>query len=303
MLGAVHKLRWLVVWLALLLPGAAGADDDVESAAEMFAAAEKAYQQGDFRAAAEGFEASHELAPHGAALYNAAMAWLAAKERARAADAFAAARKLEGLSDEQNETSLAKLSELRSELGRVAVGGPEGTMVWLEHAEGVPTPALVHVEPGRYEVRAQLPSGEEPSKTVRVAAGGLVTISFAPPEKEPDEPKRPAQPTEGPSALPVVGWVAVGTAVALTGVAIGLGVAALDARDEYNASGFYDRAAYDRADDLRTATNVCWALAGITAATGAVLLVVAYSGNEAEDPAAAAELRLVAGGVRLTGRW
>jgi len=304
-----QKLGWLVVLLALLTSPTAAADDDVADAAETFAAAEKAYRRGDFSEAAAGFEASHELAPHGAALYNAAMAWLAAEERGRAADAFARARKVGGLNDKQDRVSLERLDELRGELGRVAVGAPRGSSIWLKHAEGVAAPALVHLEPGDYEVRVRLPSGEESRRDLAVAAGELLTLSFTSPAESPESPEPGEEPdgeAGGESALAIGAWVAVGTAVAAAGAAMGTGMAALDARDEFDASGYVDRDAYDQADSLRTAANVCWAIAGVSATAGVVLFVLAYSDTDDTDSdprTAKTELRMGPGGVWLSGTW
>lgn len=305
----LHGLCWLLVTLVVLLASRAGAGEDEvqQEAAETFTKAERAYRRGEYRVAAEGFEASAELVPHGAAFYNAAMAWLAAEERSRAADAFAQARRAGNLDPRQEETTLAQLSALRKQLGRIAVGAPAGSMVWLAHVQGADAPVLVHLEPGSYEVRVQFPSGEEPTKRVDVAAGELITLALNPSET-PSSPAEPSDEAEAQdeSALPVAGFVTAGASVVLAAVAIGLGVAALDARDEFNASGYTDRDAYARADELRTATNVCWVFAGLTAATGAVLLVVAYSDGDDDaegEQEAGAELRLAPGAVWLTGAW
>ncbi|MBW2526136.1 MAG: hypothetical protein JRI23_18285 [Deltaproteobacteria bacterium] len=308
----------LSVWL-LSAAAPAGGEGDVEEAAARFTQAERAYRRKEFRDAAEGFEASHQLAPHGAALYNAGMAWLEADERGRAADAFAGARKVGGMDERQDELCLAKLRDLRAVLGRVAIGAPRGSTVSLAHARGRDAPTLVHVEPGDYEVRVELPTGRQLDRLVHVEAGELRTIAFDAPAEQaaaPVESSDTSDTGEGPSALPVAGWVMVGTGVAAAAVAIGLGVAALDARDEFDASGYVDGDAHARADQLRTATNVCWVLAGVTAATGAVLLIVAYSGgdegdepqgtddtDEEPDDSSSVALGLGLGSVWLTGTW
>jgi len=45
------------------------------------------------------------------------------------------------------------------------------------------------------------------------------------------------------------------------------------ALDEFNESGHVDRDAHDRADTLRTWTNVAWVGCGLTALSGAVLVL------------------------------
>jgi hypothetical protein len=56
---------------------------------------------------------------------------------------------------------------------------------------------------------------------------------------------------------------------------VGLGVAALDARDRFVASGQRDAGARADADTLRTVTNVAWAGAGAFLVAGVTLLATA----------------------------
>jgi hypothetical protein len=87
----------------------------------------------------------------------------------------------------------------------------------------------------------------------------------------------PARPQEAASqsgsTSRTLGWVALGTGVALGGVTAWLGVSALGARDRYYDSGRTDRDAYEEAGSYRTWTNVALTGAVLLGATGLVLLL------------------------------
>src|SRR5215208_164770 len=70
----------------------------------------------------------------------------------------------------------------------------------------------------------------------------------------------------------------IGAGAACASTAIVLGLSAVSARDDFDASGRSDAEARDRAVTLRTWTNVAWGAAAATAATGAVLLLSARGG-------------------------
>lgn len=301
----------LLALLALLAPRSTAAPDDTALAAETFQAAEKAYAREDYRAAAVGFEATHELVPHGAALFNAGEAWNAAGEEARAADAFARALEIGGLASNQARTARSRLAGLKSGLGRVVLSAPPGSLIWLAHLEGVPPPVKLYLPPGRHEARAQLPSGEEREREFSVSAGKRASVSFDPrpaPQEAPVGPEMPDDQgppdAEGESgSVLAVGLITLGTSAVAAAVAIALGVSALDARDEFDASGYTDRDAHAEADSLRTATNVSWAAAGVLAATSAVLLVVYLVDGDPDPSTASAQLRLSPQGAWLTGEF
>jgi hypothetical protein len=61
--------------------------------------------------------------------------------------------------------------------------------------------------------------------------------------------------------------------VAAAGAAVGLGLAALSARDDYEATRFTDRELYDDASTLRLFTNVAWAAAATSGIAGAILVL------------------------------
>ncbi len=306
-----HLSRWAiavsVLWCTLLSTTSAHADDNTVAAGETFRAAEAAYTRGDFKAAAQSFEVSHRLVPHPNAIYNAGLAWQAAGELARAADALAEALAMDGISEAQAADGEARLAVLRPQLAVAVVLGPEGTRVTVAHALARPTPTSIHLRPGSYELTAELAGGQRVTRKLEVASPGAeleVDLTAEVPTVAPAPTPTTALPVPGPVPDPdapsatqneaqwVSGWVLAGAGVVAGGVAIGLGVAALQARDEFEASGNTDAGARDRAATLRTTTNVMWATAGVLALTGTLLLVFAGGPDEPENPPDAARVRI-----------
>jgi tetratricopeptide (TPR) repeat protein len=277
--NAGWSLRAAIV--AALMAGlslvSAPARADVSGAAESFRAGTD-----DFAGAARAFEEANRLAPHGAALYNAGRAWEAAGEPARAADAYDAALRSGSLGGQQETGARARLAALRSTIGRLEIAGPAGSKVSVAHIQRAPGPLAVHVAPGDHTVRVELLDGRTLTRSLSVAAGSTAVLAVeaaeasaratpgAPPAA--GQPKAPAPPR---SIRPVLGWVALGGAVASSGAAIALGVLTLDAKKTFENAGGRDADQHDRAVALRTGTNVAWIGAATLAVTGIVLLVTA----------------------------
>src|SRR4051812_49175857 len=102
--------------LALALPSTARADENAETAAQLFRTSAAAFARGEYRAAAIGFEEANRRVSNAAALYNAALAWSAAGEKARAADALGAALGAPGLTPEKEKDIRRHLEPLEAEL-------------------------------------------------------------------------------------------------------------------------------------------------------------------------------------------
>jgi hypothetical protein len=297
----------------LALCGRAQAQDDTDAAAAAFDEGARAFAARDYQRAARSFEQAFSLAPAGSAAFNAGLAWQAAGEDARAADAYEAALADAGLQDKDRGVARARLAALEPKLGLVVVTGPAGALVSLAHAQRKPVPVRVHAVPGVHQLQLQHPSGAGEARQIEVAAGQALEITFAaepaPPDAKP--PLRPAAPTRRarPPAVdqdaadprPWVGGALLGVAALSTGAAIYLGVRTLDARDEYLPQQTDDDL-YQQAVDLRTATNVAWIGAGVTAATGVSILVWSWAAPR-EPASAAATLHLARGGLTLRGRY
>lgn len=275
----------LALALALPLPSTALADENADTAAQLFRSASAAFSRGEYRAAAIGFEEASRRVPHAATLYNAALAWSAAGEKARTAGTLRAALGAPGLTPEKEGQVRARLTPLEAELARVRVEGPPGARVWLGHVQGGPLPALIHVAPGDREVVVERVDGAREVKRVTLVAGQEQAVVFEAPrasEPPPGPPPSPLPPPpdEAPGrSQRILGWVGVAGGACAFGVGVALGVTALSARDAFEASGRLDVQAHDRAASLRTWTNVVWAGAGVLGATGVVLLVTAPSGE------------------------
>jgi len=277
------RLAWfLLALLALARPAAA--DDDSDTAAQLFRSASAAFERKEYRAAAIGFEEAHRRRPHAATMANAALAWEAAGEPARAADAFAISLAEPGLSSVQAAEERGKLDALEKQLGNVVVSGPAGATVTLLHVQRGALPRSIHVPPGQHDVAIEYADGAHATRTVRVAAGERQAVHVdAPPPVAPPPPVVSAHPSTPPtrpdvsdgSVMRGAGWVGIGAGAVAFGVGVFLGVRALDARDGWEASKRTDLELYDRADSLRTWTNVVWIGAAVLGATGVVLLVAA----------------------------
>ncbi len=291
-LSTVIRLAILSTALLVALWAApAGADERVEEASGWFRQGEAAFRRGDSRVAAESFEQAHRLIPHGATVYNAGLAWAAAGERARAAQAFDEALERGGLSDNQAKDARKRLRELRPTLGRVRIAAPAGSSVNVAHLRGENAPVSVFLVPGTYQIEVTLEDGQSLSETRDVSLGDQEVV-IRPPQEDSER-------VAAPSSRRTYGWVAVGGAVALSSAGVYLGIEALDARDQFNESGHTDADAHDRAASLRLWTNVAWAAAGASAVTGIVLLM----GSESDEGESTSQLRLGAPGVVWSGRW
>jgi len=183
-------------------PAVSAPDPEARAAAKReFTAGDQAYARGDFAAAAAHFEAAYGLAPHPAALLNAAQAWEGAKGFARAATLYArylaeapsdaAARGTATASLKQVATKVAELDLTAAGLTDLAVDG--------RPAEAT----VVYVEPGHHFVYAR--KGDRVVRSdVDVVAGSVTPVTLTPPpEISPVPVPPPVEPvvvTPGPRA-------------------------------------------------------------------------------------------------------
>jgi hypothetical protein len=274
----------MVVATVISLPsGVARADANTDEAAELFRSASAAFRRGEYRAAAVAFEEAHRRVPHGVAMYNAATAWDSAGDKPRAADAFAAALRTPGLEGSQRRDAQAKLAALELALGLVRIEGPSDARVSLAHVAGAAPPTAVHVAPGEYPLTIVRADGRRDDGRVRVGVGETTTftVKAAEPVRSVAPPQRRRWGTSAPVDEPsggvqrAVGWAGLGLAAVAFGTGVYMGVEALSARDDFEASERYDRDAHDRADRFRIGANIAWAGAGVFAVAGVVLLLTA----------------------------
>lgn len=297
----------VVAVLTLCLGPAAARADAAADADAAFREGSQLYRQHDYVAAAHAFERADVLMPHGVARYSAGLAWQGAREPARAADSYAEALDSGQLSDEQAADARARLAELAPALGQLSVSGPAGTRISIAHVSGAVPPIRVHLAPGQHQLSGMLPDGSPVRESVTIVAGEQARVALEAPATGAPPPPEPAQPedrAEGGSAQPIIGWIALGTGAAAATVAIVLGSMALSARDDFYDSDFRDPDARERADSLRTATNVTWVAAGVLATTGAVLLLTSLLAEDDDPPRQeGVALRLGPGAIELSGTF
>jgi hypothetical protein len=287
----VTRSPLLAAFLAALLVAApAVANDRLEEASGWFRKGEWAFRHGDPLGAASAFDKAHQLVPHGATVYNAALAWEAAGQPQRAAQALDEALQRGGLSAVQEHDARTRLLKLTPTLGQVVLDAPAGSTITMGHVRRAQPPVKVFLTPGTYAIQAVLDDGTEIERSMDVVIGQQHLDLHA--------GRAPAvvEEAEAPTSR-TLGWVAVGGAGVMSGVAIYLGLEALEARDTFNDSGHTDAEAHDRAASLRLWTNVAWAVAGASAATGVVLLL---GSDEPEDASSRSEVRVSANGIVFT---
>src|SRR5262245_51885540 len=216
-----------------------------------------AYKRGEYAEAAEKFYKAYKLLPHADSLYNAALAWELAGEKASAATAYEMVQDDE-LHAEAQADARQKLEKLSSELGRVEVEAPEGATIRVTPFVIEKSKAVFYFDPGKQKIKVTLANGNRVSRSVKAVAGEttVVLVTAASDEDDEEEPSEDAAPAETDEPTPVkkdssglttLGWVSLGVAGVATGAAIFFGLKTLSARDDYNASGHRDIDARDKA--------------------------------------------------------
>lgn len=260
-------------------PAAAGGSVD---AAARFAAGEEAFRRGEWVRAAELFEEAHHAAPHHDAAWNAAQAWLRAGDRARAGT-WLAVYLASAPADASDRAEAHKtLDEIARTAGRIEIDAKseiENVMV-----DGRRAPAkVVYVTPGEHVVegragernvveRARVSAGETKSVRLVVREEPRPVVAPREPAREPARDAPPPSPSRGWSPFVVVAGGVV--TAALGGTAIGFGLAAESAHDDFSANR-----SQDTLDDGRTkqdlANGFFWGTvaAGVVTAAFAVFLV------------------------------
>src|SRR6185503_17459238 len=221
-------------------PGAAPTPDARTRAREKFVEASAAHERGDFQNAARLFEEAYRIVPRAAVKYNAGISWDRTGDHVRAADAYESALDMGGLEEQEAVEARERLGALKRELGYVSIDEPVGGVATIAHVERATVPVRLHVMPGTYHLRVES-AGRSAEQDVRAGAGEVVDVRLALPALPqppaavtkaalPPAPRkdRPEHRSSGPSPW---AWVGIGGGVALSGLAIFLGVRALDERD------------------------------------------------------------------------
>lgn len=305
--AAVLKTRVLVLallapaWI-LATPASARAQGDGKAqAAARFKDGEKAFKRHDYATAAKAFEEAYAIAPHPAALFNAATAHQKAGDLVRAANLCARYLRDAPEDDSRREKANALIGELVPKLGRIQIADRGAKNVQLD---GKDTDAeTIYVDPGDHLV-----SGEFGDKTVQrkltVVAGSLVKVALEAPKaeargleeegeteaKKDDEPERDRGGTKPLS--PTLFYVGLGVTAVLGGVTVWSGLDTNSARDDYDSAPTPEGLDEGRSKQRRT--NL---LLGATAVAGVGTAVVGlfftnFKGKSPAKPAAPEDVAL-----------
>jgi len=310
-------LFFLVLLVVCVVPSVHA--DDAADARQRYNEGRVAMEAGRYREAALAFEAALRLRHHGAAAYAAATAWDKAEHLARAADHYARALELPGLSKKDAAEARTRLATIEKSLGIVDIKGPEDVTVQFEGSTEAHPPIRLHALPGiqtllvargghveRRDVMIKLGETVEVDVTERIEEPAPPASASAPPTPPPapsaSAPAAPARTTssEGRTRR-IIGYSAMGAGVVSAGVAIALGFKTLSARDDFNANP--TRANYDRATSARTWTNIAWAGAVVLTGAGAVLVFYPWDKPGRDQPAAEVTISAVPSGVVLQGAF
>lgn len=284
-------------------------------AARKFRQGERAFRRHSYAAAAKDFEEAYAIAPHPAALFNAAEAHQKAGELTRAANLCA--RYLHDAPDKDKRRSKANkmIAELTPKLGRVDIDDNGAEDVQIDGK--APELETTFVDPGDHVISGSF-DGKHVERHVTVVAGSLEHVLLEPP-KPPPEPKPEtaaggAADQGGPhdkggkkhgGLPPVVVYVGAGATAVLAGVTVWSGLDTEKARSDYN--GHPTQAGLDAGRGKQTRTNI---LIGATAAVGVATAVVGlfatdWKGKSGRDSQADAHMAFGVGpgSVALSGRF
>ena len=254
-------------------------------AAQAFSAGSEAFAREDYKAAVQSFMEANQLSPSAAATYNLARSYEALGYGPRAADSYAAALRLTELDMEQKKHAQRQLQKLRRKLGVLRVDAEKKGTVSIAHLKDKAVPVEVHLSPGRYELSFTDQNGTLRNEQVELIAGESFRMRIA--EKKVIKQAK----IEGAKEIekaPVVafqdssvstwkrplGWSLVGVAAAGGVAGVFTGAFGIKLRNDFVDSGRTDIGLRDRSRKLRLATNLTWAIAGVSAAAAIWVLLV-----------------------------
>jgi hypothetical protein len=290
----------LVLLLAPRLARAAGeSDDDRKAAAKLFAEGHKAYVTGDYRHAAEAFEAAYRRAPRLPPLWNAARAWQKGGELVHAANLYAVYLRKAPPSAPDRNSATSALRDLETKLGRLEVHAADFTELKLDGAaidleDQDPSSVVVYVSPGSHVVEGQH-AGKSVQQTATAIGGSSVSVVLLAPKEIAAPPPPPPPPPEKHS-----GWSPLVVAVGGGLTAVGLGLTIWSGLDTMSQRSTFDQAPtqanFDEGKAREVRTNVLLAVtAGVGVLTGiAAIFLVDWKGHAEQKtpPPATAGVRL-----------
>ncbi len=285
----------------------------IAKAAKKFRAGERAFHRHSYAAAAKDFEDAYAIAPHPAALFNAAEAHEKAGELTKAANLCA--RYLHDAPDKDKRRSKANkmIADLTPKLGRVDIDANGAEDVQLDG--NVPDLEVTFVDPGDHVVSGSF-DGKHVERQISVVAGSLEHVRLEPPAPPPEQKSDTAvaTPDQGPhdhgatrhgGLPPVVVYVGAGATAVLAGVTIWSGLDTNKARSDFNAHP--TQQGLDAGKGKQTRTNI---LLGATAVVGVATAAIGifatdWKGKAKKDehPESHMAFGLGPGSVSLSGSF
>lgn len=263
-------------------PAAAPTAGDVARASEVFEAARRLFEGGDFTAAAQSFEEAYGIAPHHSASWNAARSWHKAGDLPRAAMLYQRYLREAPWDAPDRDAAGRSLAEIRPSLGRIQIVPPGTRGVTIDGRP--PEYDEIWVVPGAHLVESSTGGARVVTK-VDVVAGAIVSVAIAPTAPRDvgaSAPKTPplargrgdqAERASGSDGWPT--WAILPFASATLVAAGGLVASGIDTEslyDEFEESEKTSGYAYDNGKFAMNRTNV---LVAVTSGLGAVTLGVA----------------------------
>jgi len=308
-----HFLWGLPIAVGLMLdvaPAAAfaGPPDKARAASE-FAEGQRAFKAGDFRRAAESFEAAYRDAPHYSPLWNAARSWEKSGEPARAANLYARYLREAPPNARDRDNATQALKALAPKLGHLEVHAPGFDALTVDEAEI--EDASIYVNPGEHAVAAQY-GGRPVHKSVTVRAGEVIATTLEPPAEPTPAPASDAQPEHADATARIEppraeGWSPAVVAVGAGLTAVGIGLTLWSGIDTSHQKTAFDsshtQSDLDAGRNKETRTNVfLGATIGVAALTGiAAAVLVDWKGGKGERSAPRVGVGL--GSVRVEGTF
>jgi len=284
--------------LAMAGSGSARADEPTDQAARLFKAGTDSYARHDYREAARQFESAYRVAPRGAAIYDAGLAWEQAGEMPRAADDFATAIGNGDTSSQQRSDAASRLKALEARLARLVVTGPADAHVTVDDGSATTLPLGVHLAPGTHALFVTYAGGRTESRDIDARPGAEVVVRLTAPAGAGSgqesagpslrETPAPASDDGGASMRRTFAWISLAGAGVASVVAVYFYVQGVNALNQYEGSPSdgTDRSLHDQAVTDRTVAQVLGVFAGALGATSLVLFLTS------SGPSSATSLRV-----------
>lgn len=292
--------------IATALCGSARADESTDQAARLFRAGTDLYARHQFREAARQFESAYRMAPRGAAIYDAGLAWEQAGEPARAADDFATAIGNGDTTAQQRSDAASRLKALEARLARLVVTGPADAHAAVDDGSASSLPLSVHLVPGAHSLFVTYAGGQTESRDIQASAAGEVVVRLTvpattestsePPDPSPSRESSPASDDDGATTRRMLAWVSLSGAGLAAVLGIYFYVQGVNALNQYENEASHPSSLHDQAVTDRTVTQV---LAGVAVAAGATAAVLFFT-SSGKKPSTSLRIGPTGAALRVT---